>query len=249
MSSRAIASGNLRLDDALPLERVEPDPEPLERGFDRPEHPRHRVAGLEGKSRDVVALIPVLRGVLAAACGIDRVAELVHLRPGIVVVVLAFDSVACEVEQAGHAIAVGAVAGRRHRHRSGWVRGHQLDLDPLGSGGGTATEGVSGLDHGRDRLFEPPILELEIDEAWASDRCARHTFEGSSRRCQLVRDLAGSATDAPPELQGRVGRVVTVSGIRRALQLDPSPDGCSDFLSELLDRVNQGERLSMAPHG
>ena len=47
--------GRLGLDDALPLERVEVDPEALERGLDLLEHSRHRVALDAGQLGDVVA--------------------------------------------------------------------------------------------------------------------------------------------------------------------------------------------------
>ena len=82
---------DLGLDDALPLEGVEVDAEPLERRLDLPEHPRDGVALLAGELGDVLAPVAVLRRLLAAPDGVDGGAEEVHLRAGVVVVVLALD--------------------------------------------------------------------------------------------------------------------------------------------------------------
>ena len=83
--------GRLGLDDALPLEGVEVDPEPLERRLDLLEHPRHRVALHLRELRDVGALVAALRRRRTAPRRLDRRAEEVHLRAGVVVVVLALD--------------------------------------------------------------------------------------------------------------------------------------------------------------
>ena len=99
---------------------------------------------------DVVAVVAVLRRLLAAPHRVDRGAEAVHLGAGVVVVVLALDRVAGEGEQPGHAVAVGAVAGRRDRHRAGRVRGDHLDLDALRRLGGAAAELVPGREHARE---------------------------------------------------------------------------------------------------
>ena len=89
---------DLGLDDALPLVRVEVDPEPLEARLDALEHARHRIAGRLREPGDVLPVVAVLGRLLAAAYGVDRLAELLHLAAGVVVVVLALDRVAGERE-------------------------------------------------------------------------------------------------------------------------------------------------------
>ena len=124
--------GDLRLDDALALERVEVDAEALEGRLDLLEHPRHGVARLPREVGDVVALVAVLGRLLAAPDRLDGRAEPVHLRPGVVVVVLALDPVPGELEQPRDRVAVGAVPRRRDGDRARRVRGDELDLDALG---------------------------------------------------------------------------------------------------------------------
>ena len=60
-----------------------------------------------------VAVVAVLRWLLPAPRRFDRLPEAIHLRAGVVVVVLALDLVAGKGQQPRDAIAVGAVAGRR----------------------------------------------------------------------------------------------------------------------------------------
>ncbi len=152
MSSSAIASGISSLDDALALEGVEADPEPLQRRLDQAEHHRHGVAVDLRELGDVVAVVAVLGRLLAAAHRVDRRAEAVHLGAGVVVVVLALDRVTGEGEQPRDAVAVGAVACRGDGHRAGRVRRHHLDLNALRRLGGAAAELVSGREHARERL-------------------------------------------------------------------------------------------------
>ena len=123
--------GDLCLDDALALEAVEVDAEPLEGGLDLAEHPRDRVALLACEAGDVLAAVAVLGWLLSAPDGVDGRAEEVHLRAGVVVVVLALDVVAGELEQPGDGVAVGAVPRGGDGDRPGRVRRDELDLDAL----------------------------------------------------------------------------------------------------------------------
>ena len=61
----------------------------------------------------------------------DRLAELAHLRAGVVDVELALDLVAVEGEQARERVAVGGVARVADVHRPGRVGRDELDEDPL----------------------------------------------------------------------------------------------------------------------
>ena len=107
------------------------DPEALERRLDLLEHRRHRIALERGELGDVRALVAVLGRLLPAPDRLDRGPEALHLRAGVVVVVLALDRVAGVREDARDRVAVGAVPGRRDRDRPGRVRGDHLDLHAL----------------------------------------------------------------------------------------------------------------------
>src|SRR3954451_15968158 len=77
------------LERALRRPRVEVDAEALHRGLDPLEHARHRVALLAPELGDVVASVAVLGRLLAEPGRLDGGAEALHLRTGVVVVVLA----------------------------------------------------------------------------------------------------------------------------------------------------------------
>ena len=116
------------------------DAEALERGLDLLQHLVDRIARQRRELLDVVALVAVVRRLLAPANGFDRGAEPVHLPAGVVVVVLARDVVAGELEQARDRVAVRAVARVRDRERTGRVRRDHLDLYPLARVGRAAAE-------------------------------------------------------------------------------------------------------------
>ena len=85
------------LDLALAAPRVDVDAEPLERRLDRLAHRRDGIVSRE--VAEVVAVVAVLGRLLPAPHRLDRRAELVHLRAGVVVVVLALDVVARRLEE------------------------------------------------------------------------------------------------------------------------------------------------------
>ncbi len=116
---------------ALGRPRVEVDAEPLERPLDPSHHRRDRVTRLGGDLRDVGAVVAVLGWLLARANRVDRGAEPVHLGARVVVVVLALDVVAGELEEPRDAVAERAVPGRCDGDRARRVRGDHLDLDLL----------------------------------------------------------------------------------------------------------------------
>jgi hypothetical protein len=107
------------------------DPEALQRRLDLLQHLRHRVAVEGGEVANVIPLVAVLRGLLPVPNGRDRGAETLHLRAGVVVVVLALDLVPRELEQPRDRVADGAVASRRDRNRPGRVGRDHLDLHLL----------------------------------------------------------------------------------------------------------------------
>ena len=84
-----------------------------------------------GQLGDVLAVVAVLGRLLPAPRGLDRRAEALHLGAGVVVVVLALDRVARELEQPRDRVAVRGVPRRGDRDRPRRVRGDHLDLDAL----------------------------------------------------------------------------------------------------------------------
>ncbi len=121
--------GDLELDRALPLPRVEVDAEALERRLDPLEHDRNRVAVELRELSDVVALVAVLGRLLAAPRRLDGGCETLHLSARVVVVVLALDLVPREREHASDSVAVRPVPRRRDGDRPGRVRRDHLDLN------------------------------------------------------------------------------------------------------------------------
>ena len=123
--------GDLGLDLGLPRPRVEVDAEALERRLHLREHRRHRVARQRGELLHVRAAIAVLRRLFATPQRLDRLVEALHLRAGVVVVVLALDVVARELEEPGDGVAVRGVTPVSDRDRPGRVRRDHLHLDAL----------------------------------------------------------------------------------------------------------------------
>ena len=106
-------SRDLPFEVGFALPRVEVDPEALERLLDPLEHRGHGIAVERRQVSHVVAPVPVLGRLLPAPDCVDGGVEALHLRTGIVVVVLALDVVPGEVEEPRHGVAVRAVPRRR----------------------------------------------------------------------------------------------------------------------------------------
>src|SRR5439155_18319838 len=128
---------------------------PVERPLDLLRQGRYRNVLARRELFDVVAAVAVLVRLLPMPTCLDRGAELLHLGAGVVVVVLALDLVACELEQAGHRVAVGAVPRRGDRDRAGRVRGDHLDLDPLAAGRLAGAKIAAPFDDRGERFGEP----------------------------------------------------------------------------------------------
>jgi len=79
---------------------VEVDAEALERGLDSSEHGRDRVSFLSSQVFDVRALVALLGKLLTPPTRLDGRPKAIHLTTRVVVVVLALDLVARELEQA-----------------------------------------------------------------------------------------------------------------------------------------------------
>src|SRR5271156_6386906 len=100
------------------------DAEPLERGFDPLEHAWQRIAVLVGKIGDVAAVVAVLGNLPPFTPRLDGGPEPVDLGARVVVVILALDAVARELEQAGDAVAERTVSPGGDGDRARRIRGH-----------------------------------------------------------------------------------------------------------------------------
>ena len=233
---------DLRLDDALPLEAVEVDAEPLERRLDLPEHPRDGVALLAGEHRDVLAPVAVLRRLFSPPDGVDRRAEEVHLRAGVVVVVLALDVVPRELEQPRDGVAVRAVPRGGDGDRPGRVRRDELDLDALRGLGGAGAEAPPLLDDRRERASEPGVVHRDVQEPGACDVDGRDALERRHALRELRRHLARWPARAAREPKRDVGRVVAVPGVGRALERHGSTGEVAERAFERQDGVERRHR-------
>ena len=196
------------------------DPEALHRRLDPLQHLRHRIVRQPRQLGDVGAVVAVLRRLLATAPGLDRRAEPLHLRAGVVVVVLALDLVAGEGEQARDRVAVGAVARGRDRDRAGRVRGDHLDLDPLLRLGRAAAVLHAGREHLRERVAVPVARQPEVDEAGAGDLGPLDLRQRRRLLDELLRDRPRRLPARAGELHRHVRRVVAVRVVARPLEHD-----------------------------
>jgi hypothetical protein len=123
--------GQALLELALQHPRIEVDAEALEARLDLFQHPGNRIVVARGELGDVVAPVAVLGRLLAAPDSLDRGVEALQLRAGVVVVVLARDLVARELELARDRVADRAVPARGDGDRPGRVGRDHLDLQRL----------------------------------------------------------------------------------------------------------------------
>ena len=188
-------------DDALALPGVEVDPEALERLLHRLEHRGDRIALVAGEVLDVRAVVAVLGDRLAVPRGLDGEAEALHLTARIVVVVLALDSIAGEVEQPRDAVSVRPVSGVRDEDRPGRVRGDHLDLDVLGQRDPAAAVALA---HLRERGDEERVCEPEVEEPGPATSTAVDVVE-SPRSAPRAR-LRSPAEAVRPPLPGAARR-------------------------------------------
>src|SRR5262249_62376370 len=145
------------LELALQGPSVEVDAKAVERVLDLLEHPRNRVARARRELVDVRAAIAGLGRLFPTPPRLDRGPELLHLRAGVVVVVLPLHPVAGELEQPCDRVAIRAVARRGDGDRARRVRGDHLDLNPLALRGFAGAEVAAPGDDLAERRCEPGI--------------------------------------------------------------------------------------------
>ena len=178
----------------------------------------------------VVALVAVLGHRLAARQRLHRLAELAHLRAGVVDVELALDVVAVEREHARERVAVGGVAGVADVHRPGRVGGDELDQDALAARAPPPAPNASpAASTSRERAVQPGRQE-QVQKARPGDlealEAARRAA-AAARSPEPLGDLARRAAEAGRQQQRGVGRVVAELRARRTLERDLPATGLS----------------------
>ena len=202
LESRRARSGRRCLDRALAAPRVEVDAEPLERRLDRLAASR-RPGRLALEVAEVVAVVAVLGRRLPAPHRLDRRAELVHLRAGVVVVVLALDLVPAASSRRATASPYAPFRADGDRDRAGRVRGDHLDLDALAR---SSPPGPPASDR-LERRDEPLVAEEDVDEARARrPRRARRRRAPSRRRRSPPRSRAADGAACPRAAARRSSR-------------------------------------------
>ena len=175
---------------------------------------------LRGQPADVIADVAALGHLLPARPRANRLAEPLDLRPGVVEVVLARDRVAGKAEHARQRVAVRGMR-RCGRQRPGQVGRDELDVDAQRGGRAppppkpspaASTQSSASTYHGSG--------EKEVQEARPGDL---HALQGlaepvAQRSAQPLGDLARRRLEQRREDERRVGRVVAVIGLLRALQ-------------------------------
>ncbi len=188
-----------------------------------------RVGDLRRDLGDVVALVAVLRWLLAARAGLQRRAEQLDLVAEVVDVVLAVDPVAVEGQQVGQRRPERRPAGPADVDRAGRVVGDELQVDRLGGllGAGRATPGVvlARGQHVGQRAEQPAVGQRQIEEPRS-----RRLDPGQvvaevllQRDGQALGDHRRRGADDLRQQHRRVGRVVAVGGLLRTLQRRRGP--------------------------
>jgi hypothetical protein len=171
-----------------------------------------------GHLGDVLALVAVLRRLLAAGAGEDRLAEPADLAPAVVEVVLALDRVARELQDARERVAERRVAARGGRERAGRVGRDELHLHALAAV--ARPEALARVEHAAHGREVPGVGEEQVQEARAGDldpvdAVAQRLLE---RGAELLRDRARRLAQERGEQHRRVRRVVAEARLLRALQ-------------------------------
>ncbi len=177
---------------------------------------------------DVVAVVAVLRDLAARADREDRGAQVVHLRPEVVEVVLATDLLAGRLEDPAEQVADERAAGVADGQGAGRVGRDELDVDPPRCGSRDASPALRGGEDGSDRALQCAVGQAQVHEAgWRrvrlADRAAGSGVGALAGQLGLERlgDGQGRHPVGPGELEREVRREVAVLRVGRPLDLDP----------------------------
>jgi hypothetical protein len=143
----------------------------------------------------------------------DAVRQMIHLRAGVVVVVLALDLPASLGQHPRQAVADGRVAGVSHVQRPGRIGTDEFDLHPPPSPEWHRPVARAFADDRVDLLAQPIVAEREVDKAWLG------SLETGQERWWIARQhgrngagdihrVSPAGPDDAARLQGEVRRVV-----------------------------------------
>ena len=222
---------------ALQGPAVEVDAKSLHRVLDRREHLRHRIAFRARELLDILTLISVFGDRLPTPERRDRLAKAIHLRAGVVVVVLTRHVVAAERQQASDTVAVGAVPRVGDENRARRIRRDHLDLDALGRVGEAAPVPLLDL---RQRSEEERVGDADVDEPWPCHLRRLDLVEARDLLGVLLCKLPRRPTDGLRRAQRDVRREIAVSRVLGAFELDFFAQLLADASSEPLDSARQG---------
>ena len=213
------------------------DPEALERGFDLLEHGSDRVGVELRELPHVVAVVSVHGRIFSPPDRIDRGPKAVHLRAGVVVVVLALNRVTRECEHSRERVPVGRVSCVRDVDRTGRVRRDHLDLEALPRCGPARPVVAARGEHLRERVAVPLHSDPDVDEPGPGDLRPLDPGAAGDRLRELLRKLPRRALLLRREAKRDVGRIVAVGCVGGPFELDRSPGGLLELGRQPRDRV------------
>ena len=175
---------------------------------------------LLGELGDVFALVALVGRLPSPHASGDGLGEAAHLAAGVVQVVLPLDPVAGEGEESSQRVTITGVTALGRGQRPGRVGGDELHQHPLGSLGGSAAEGIAGVEQGGEALAVPAIGQEDVDEPGAGDldpvdASPQHAVE---LLAQSLGDLSRLLPARRGEQHRGVGGVVAQLRIRRSLE-------------------------------
>ena len=151
-----------------------------------------------------------------------RLAELTHLRAGVVDVELTLHLVTAVFKKTGQSVTVGGIAGMTHVHRPGRVGGHELDQNPLARQIPAGIERRPRGKHIGESRDQPRVGEKQVEKSRPGNleslkARAEPRLQGTPEK---LGNLAGGGVEASRQEQGGIGRVVPEIRARRTLEGD-----------------------------
>ena len=165
----------------------------------------------------------VLAGVAAVGHGqavepvVDGVGEDVHLRAGVVDVVLGGDLGAGGPQHAGDGVAQGGPAGVADVQRAGGVRGDELHVDRVAGERGVGAVVRSGFDDGLGQGTGRGGVHGDVQEARPGDVHGGDAVDGLQPGAEDGGEFARVGAGLLGQLQGDVGGPVAVLPVLRSL--------------------------------
>ena len=149
--------------------------------------------------------------------GIHRSGQIVHLVASIIDVIFAFHIIAGGTQQIHHGTAHSGTTSVTNMQRTGGISAHIFHLNATQIIGRQITIIIAGGQNAGQQISCPILLQIEVDEAGASDFCL---FHGST--VQIIHHclsyLTGCTVQAASRLHGKIGSKITKFLLGRYLQ-------------------------------